>query len=185
MRRSPGWFNPRNSGVWWNCRRSAVSIIDTSGERHSHSLLFGRSLTLHLAVASLQNPSFRREDHISGLRSRDRAQKDIKREKFHHREVLANHRVVDSVVAKVTGHRSATLKRYQHLSESFRKQTVDLIASVLMVPTGDTRTDTPANCEPESVSRKGCKPKKSKGLDGRPERTRTVDLYRLKMRFLV
>src|SRR5215472_5845387 len=35
MRRSPGWFNHRNSGVWQNCRRSAVSIIDTSGERHS------------------------------------------------------------------------------------------------------------------------------------------------------
>src|SRR6516164_8291159 len=54
MRRSPGWFNPRNSEVWWNCRRSAVSIIDTSGERHSHSVLFGRSLTLHLTVASLK-----------------------------------------------------------------------------------------------------------------------------------
>src|SRR5215831_13078313 len=54
MRRSPGWFNPRNSEVWWNCRRSAVSIIDTSGERHNHSVLFGRSLTLHLAVASLE-----------------------------------------------------------------------------------------------------------------------------------
>src|SRR6516162_4406828 len=54
MRRSPGWFNHRNWEVWWNCRRSAVSIIDTSGERHSHSVLFGRSLTLHLAVASLK-----------------------------------------------------------------------------------------------------------------------------------
>src|SRR5215831_11928409 len=54
MRRSPGWFNPRNSGVWWNCRRSAVSIIGTSDERHSHSVLFGRSLTLRLAVASLK-----------------------------------------------------------------------------------------------------------------------------------
>jgi hypothetical protein len=37
------------------------------------------------------DPSFRREDHISGLHPRDRAQKDIKREKFHHREVLANY----------------------------------------------------------------------------------------------
>jgi hypothetical protein len=37
-----------------NCLRSAVCIIDTSGERHSHSVLFGRSLTSHLAVASLQ-----------------------------------------------------------------------------------------------------------------------------------
>ena len=54
MRLSPGWFNHRNSGVWWNCLRSAVSIIDTSAERHSHSVLFGRSLTSHLAVASLK-----------------------------------------------------------------------------------------------------------------------------------
>jgi hypothetical protein len=38
------------------------------------------------------DPSFRREDHVSGLRSRDRAQKDIKRKKFHHCEVLANHK---------------------------------------------------------------------------------------------
>src|SRR5215469_11581342 len=99
MRLRPGWFNHRNSEVWWNCLRSAVSIIDTNGERHSHSVVFGRSLTLHLAVASLKNiwqanQPIRRSvesDHISGLRSRDRAQTDIKRKKFHHREVLANH----------------------------------------------------------------------------------------------
>src|SRR5215469_4835016 len=65
MRLSPGWFNHRNSGVWWNCLRSAVSIIDTSGEQRSHSVLFGRSLTLHLAVAFLEkigqaNPPIRR-----------------------------------------------------------------------------------------------------------------------------
>src|SRR6516165_7096735 len=54
MRLSPGSFNHRNSEVWWNCRRSAVSIIDTSDERHSYSVLFGRSLTVHLAVASLK-----------------------------------------------------------------------------------------------------------------------------------
>src|SRR5215472_1416881 len=55
MRRSPGSFNHRNSEVWWNCLRSAVSIIDTSGERHSHSVLFDRSLTLQFAVVSLKN----------------------------------------------------------------------------------------------------------------------------------
>src|SRR5215831_11682655 len=54
MRLSPGWFNHRNSEVWWNSPRSAVSIIDTGGERYSHSVLFGRSLTLHLAASSLQ-----------------------------------------------------------------------------------------------------------------------------------
>ena len=86
--------------MWWNYLRSAVSIIDTSGERHSHSVLFDRSLTLQLGVVSLKNiwqanQPIRRSvesDHISGLRSRDRAQKDIKRKKFHHHEVLANHR---------------------------------------------------------------------------------------------
>ncbi len=95
--------------------------------------------------------------------------------------ILLAQGVPDSIVAKVTGHRSSALKRYQHLSESFRKQTVDLIANVLMTPAGDTRTDTPVNVEPGSALRKGCKPKKSKGLDGRPERTRTVDLYRVKV----
>ena len=73
------------------------------------------------------------------------------------------------------------MKRYQHLSESFRKQTVDLIASVLMAPTGDTRTDTPVNVEPGDALRKGCKLKKPKGLDGRPVGTRTPDLYRVKV----
>jgi hypothetical protein len=34
---------------------------------------------------------FPRGDHVSELHSRDRGQKDIKREKLHHREVLANH----------------------------------------------------------------------------------------------
>jgi integrase len=46
--------------------------------------------------------------------------------------ILLAQGMADSVVAKVTGHRSAALRRYQHLSESFRKQTVDLIATVLM-----------------------------------------------------
>src|SRR5215469_1628584 len=90
MRLSPGSFNPRNSEVWWNCLRSAVSIIDTSGERPSHSVLFGRSLTLHLAVASLKNiwqanQPIRRSvesDHISGLRSRDRAQRTSSERNF-------------------------------------------------------------------------------------------------------
>jgi len=95
--------------------------------------------------------------------------------------ILLTQGVGDSVVAKVTGHRSAALKRYQQLFESFRKQTVDLIATVLMTPAGDPRSDTPANSAPGNVRPEGCKPKKSKGLNGRPERTRTVDLYRVKV----
>ncbi len=89
--------------------------------------------------------------------------------------------VPDAVVAKVTGHRSAALRRYQHLSESFRMQTVDLIASVLTAPAGDTRTDTVGFEGVGSVSNNRCKSKGSKRLNGRPERTRTVDLYRVKV----
>jgi Phage integrase family len=95
--------------------------------------------------------------------------------------ILLAQGVSDSVVAKVTGHRSSALKRYQHLSESFRKQTVDLIATLLMPAGTDTRTDTPANLQTRSALRKGGKIKKSKGLDGRPVGTRTPDLYRVKV----
>ena len=95
--------------------------------------------------------------------------------------ILLAQGVADSVVAKVTGHRSAALRRYQHLSDSFRKQTVDLIATVLMTQNGDTRTDTPSKPTQEDTRPGGCKSKRSKGLHGRPERTRTVDLYRVKV----
>ena len=50
---------PESAGAFFADDRSfSLDIpfyrIDTSGERHSHSVLFGRSLTLHLAVASLK-----------------------------------------------------------------------------------------------------------------------------------
>src|SRR5215469_3353260 len=54
MRLSPGSFHHRNSEVWWNCLRSAVCIIDTSDERHSHSVLFDRSLHLTARSCSLK-----------------------------------------------------------------------------------------------------------------------------------
>jgi len=69
MRLSPGSFNHRNSEVWWTCRRSAVSIIDTSDEQHSHAVLFGRSLTLHPAVASLKKIWHRRSVEIETKRT--------------------------------------------------------------------------------------------------------------------
>ena len=50
----PRVVQPPELGVWWNWRRSAVSIIDTSGERHSRCVRFRRYLTLRLAVASLK-----------------------------------------------------------------------------------------------------------------------------------
>jgi integrase len=89
--------------------------------------------------------------------------------------------VPDAVVSKITGHRSAALKRYQHLSDSFRKQTVDLIASVLAVPGSDTRTDTVVFTDQGSAPKNRCKSRKSKKLNGRPERARTADLYRVKV----
>jgi integrase len=95
--------------------------------------------------------------------------------------ILLSQGVADSVVAKVTGHRSAALRRYQHLSDSFRKQTVDLIASVLMAQATDTRSGTPPKAVPEVAEAQRCKLKKLKKQDGRPERTRTVDLYRVKV----
>ena len=95
--------------------------------------------------------------------------------------ILLAQGVPDAVVAKVTGHRSAALKRYQHLSESFRKQTVDLIAKVLTAPSGDTRTDTARFKGMVSASQKRCKGNDSKRLHGRPVGTRTPDLYRVKV----
>jgi hypothetical protein len=99
MRLSPGWFNHRNSEVWWNCLRSAVSIIDTSGERHSHSSCSADHSPYTSQLLPLRRfgrrtnrsvvPSRRSHQQTSFSRS---SQKDIKREKFHHREVLANHR---------------------------------------------------------------------------------------------
>jgi integrase len=41
--------------------------------------------------------------------------------------------VPDAMIAKVTGHRSRELKRYQHLSPEFRKQTVEMIAGELSI----------------------------------------------------
>ena len=52
--------------------------------------------------------------------------------------VLLMQGIPGDVVRKITGHRSRELERYQHLSPTFRAQTVDLIAQVLFA------TDTPA-----------------------------------------
>ena len=48
--------------------------------------------------------------------------------------------VPDTMIAKMTGHRSRELKRYQHLSETFLRNTAELIAGDLE---GDSATDTP------------------------------------------
>jgi len=77
--------------------------------------------------------------------------------------VLLMQGIPGDVVRKITGHRSRELERYQHLSPTFRAQTVDLIAQVLFAT--DTPTDTPAPDAPEG---------KIGGVDG----TRTRDLRR-------
>ncbi len=95
--------------------------------------------------------------------------------------ILLAQGVPDAVVAKVTGHRSAALRRYQHLSESFRMQTVDLIAGVLTGSATDTRTDTVGFKGTGRASNSRCKGKEPKRLNGRPVGTRTPDLYRVKV----
>src|SRR6516164_8988834 len=125
MRLSPGWFNHRNSGVWWNCLRSAASIIDTSGERRSHLVRFGR-------LTSYASRRFGRRTNRSVVpprRSHQRTSfsrsspKGHQAGKFHHREVLANHSrryrlsdmaVMDSITALPTSLRE--------FSVSYRKQ---------------------------------------------------------------
>lgn len=47
--------------------------------------------------------------------------------------------IPDSLIAKVTGHRSRELQRYQHLSPEFKKQTVELIAGELSITNRITR----------------------------------------------
>lgn len=45
--------------------------------------------------------------------------------------------IPDAMISKMTGHRSRELKRYQHLSPEFKKQTVEMIAGELSgTPTG-------------------------------------------------
>ncbi|MEJ2145463.1 MAG: site-specific integrase [Acidobacteriota bacterium] len=56
--------------------------------------------------------------------------------------------IADSIVRKVTGHRSRELERYQHLSPELRKQTVELIAQALI----GTPTGTPREAEEEEVA---------------------------------
>jgi hypothetical protein len=64
----------------------------------------------------------------------------------------------------------------------FRKQTVDLLANVLMgTTTSDTSMDTRVSGR-KGVEKKGeAKLHRSKRLGGRPVGTRTPDLYRVKV----
>ena len=51
--------------------------------------------------------------------------------------VLFMHEIPDAMIAKMTGHRSRELRKYQHLSPEFKRQTVKKIAQKLTgTPTG-------------------------------------------------
>jgi integrase len=45
--------------------------------------------------------------------------------------------IPDSIISKMTGHKSRELKRYQHLSPLFKQQTVELIAQDLSGNSGN------------------------------------------------
>ena len=96
--------------------------------------------------------------------------------------ILMAQGIPDAVVAQITGHGGKALRRYQHLSSEFRKQTVDLLANVLMgTTTSDTSIDTRVSGR-KGVEKKGeAKLHRSKRLSGRPVGTRTPDLYRVKV----
>ena len=46
--------------------------------------------------------------------------------------------VADSIIRKMTGHRSEELERYKHFSPTFKKQTTELIAGKLLDELNDT-----------------------------------------------
>jgi integrase len=78
--------------------------------------------------------------------------------------------IPEAIIAKMTGHKSLELRRYEHLSPTLKQQTVELIAGELGGEVSDSRTDTPSNREHVSVR----KSLKNGGADG----TRTRDLRR-------
>ncbi len=89
--------------------------------------------------------------------------------------------VPETVVSKLTGHRSHEVRNYQHLSPRLRQQTVDLIAQVLTEAGEIELTDTVAlSATPSRKCRSG-KSLKKKGKSGGLEATRTPDLYRVKV----
>jgi hypothetical protein len=84
--------------------------------------------------------------------------------------------VPDAIIRKMTGHRSEELERYKHLSQSFKQQSVELIAGQLgkqlatKMATGAENTNARQQVTGESVP----SIVDSGGADG----TRTCDLRR-------
>src|SRR5262249_26008986 len=76
--------------------------------------------------------------------------------------------IPEAIIAKMTGHKSRELRRYEHLSPTLKQQTVELIAGELGGEISDSRTATPSNQENVSV-RKSL-------INVRADGTRTRDL---------
>jgi len=95
--------------------------------------------------------------------------------------ILLQEGVSDSLVARITGHRSAALRRYQHLIPGLRIQTTNLIAQVLARDSKSTPTGTRHLQRKKHPARRTRKERRIKGLHGRPVGIRTPDLYRVKV----
>ena len=88
--------------------------------------------------------------------------------------------VPDAIIRKMTGHRSEELERYKHLSGSFRRQSVELIAGQLTEELGrpnGTKLGTGSENE-KGRSEKRPKSTSFTGLNGGADGTRTRDLRR-------
>ena len=78
--------------------------------------------------------------------------------------------IPEAIIAKMTGHKSRELRRYEHLFPALKQQTVELIAGELGGEVTDSPTDTPSKREHVS-SRKSL-------INGGADGTRTRDLRR-------
>ena len=89
--------------------------------------------------------------------------------------------VSEAVTRKITGHRSAALERYQHLTPGFREATVEHLATILQGDQSQAKSQAPTETQRPVAARRRRKGLKPKRESGRPERTRTADLYRVKV----
>ena len=89
--------------------------------------------------------------------------------------------VFQAVTRKITGHRSAALERYQHLTPGCREATVEHLAGILQGDSSQAESQAPTKAQRSVGVRKRGKGLKQKRISGRPERTRTADLYRVKV----
>lgn len=65
--------------------------------------------------------------------------------------VLFMEEIPDAMIAKMTGHRSRELRKYQHLSPVFKRQTVEKIAQKLTVTSTGTVTVSELSRQPREA----------------------------------